>query len=322
MKVFVTGGTGFIGTRVVQRLASSSHELCCLVRNPERAQAARAAGAAIVVGDVADKTGLVAGMQGCEAVIHLANLFEFWVPDRRAYATVNIEGTRNVMEAALETGITKVVHVSSVVIWGDASWPITETTPLGAKCASEYARTKRAGDEVAWRLAATRNLPLLMVYPGAVIGPDDPKATGRYLRSFVRGALPAQVMTRSVFPFVQVRDVADGIVRALDKEGNLGEKYILVAESMTFGQLNQLLHEITGARLPRLVFPDWLTVLGACCATGLANLIRRPPMLDMAVDQMRMMQQGFQADGSKASRELGLTYTPIREAVREAVASM
>ena len=322
MRVFVTGGTGFIGSHAVRLLAARSHEQCCLVRNPDRAQAAREVGAEIVVGDLTDKPGLVDGMRGCDAVANIANLYDFWVPDRRAYAAVNIEGTRNVLEAAVETGATKVVHVSSIGVWGNASWPVTESTPLGPSCASLYLRSKRAGDAVAWQLADTRQLPLVMVYPGGVLGPGDPKASGRYVRNLVRGAMPAQVLTGHMFPWVHVRDVAEGIVRALELDDNIGERYILVAENMTFGDLNRLVAEISGVKPPRLSLPDWMAMLGAYCATGLASVIKKPPMLDMAVDQMALMKQGCQADGSKASRELGLEYTPIRTALEEAIASL
>jgi dihydroflavonol-4-reductase len=321
MRIFVTGGTGFIGTQLVQRLRDTPHELCCLVRDPGKAQALRDAGATVVSGDLRDQSSLVDGMQGSDWVVSIANLYEFWVPDRRAYAEVNVDGTRNLMEAALETGVAKIVHVSTAAVYGNAKWPIREDSTPGPKCAGEYSRTKRSGDRVAWELFETRGLPLVMVYPGAVIGPNDPKAVGQYIRKYISGAMPAQVMTRRMFPWVHVRDVAEGIVRALEKEGNLGERYLLVAESLTFGEINRILSEISGAKPPRLTFPDWLTIFGALCATAVADVIKKPPVLDMAADQMRLMKQGAEIDGSKASRELGVSYTPIRDALEEAVAS-
>lgn len=321
MRIFITGGTGFVGSQVVELLRGTPHELCCLVRDSKKAQAARDAGADIIVGDLTDKPCLVDGMRGCDWVASIANLLEFWVPNRRAYTEVNVEGTRNVLEAALETGVSKVVHVSTVVVYGNAPWPITEESTPGPKCVGEYIRSKRAGDEVAWHLYQSRYLPLVMIYPGGVIGPNDPKAAGRYIRTVVNGALPAQVVTRSIFPWVHVRDVAKGIVNALEKEGNIGERYFLVAENLSFGEINRLLAEISGVKLPRLTMPDWMAILSARCATALADLVKKPPMLDMSIDQIRLMKQGFKADGSKAIRELGIEYTPIRVALAEAVAS-
>lgn len=113
MKTFVTGGTGFIGTYLVERLARTQHELICLARETSDTRTLEANGATVVTGDVSDKDCLLANMQGCQWVVHLASSFVFWVPDRDVYTAVNIDGTRNVMEAALETGVSKVVHVST-----------------------------------------------------------------------------------------------------------------------------------------------------------------------------------------------------------------
>lgn len=322
MNVFVTGGTGFIGSHVVKKLHERGHTLRCLVRDASKAGALRQDGASLVVGDVADSKAMRGAVDGCEWVVNLANLYEFWVPRRTAYTLVNVVGTRNVMTAALQAQVAKVVHVSTVAVWGNAPWPITEASSLGGKCATEYARTKRAGDAEAWELRETARLPLVIVYPAAVLGPGDPKASGRYVARLVRGQMPAQVLTKHPFSWVHVRDAAEGIVRALEKDGNIGEGYILSAENLTFGQINALVAEIAHIRLPRLTFPDWFTLVGASMATELANITKRPPMLDMAIDQMLLMKQGFRVDGTKAPRELGFAYTPIRTAIEETIASL
>lgn len=320
MRILITGGTGFIGKRVVSRLKGSGHQIRCLARRTSEVGPLTAAGAEIVVGDVTDKASVTAAMTGCQRVINLANLFELWIPDRSQYHAVNVEGTRNVLEAALAAGVDKVVHISTMAVYGDAAWPISERSELGPHCASEYARTKREGDEVAWALHREKGLPLVVVMPAAVAGGGDPKATGRYLRRLARGHMPAQILTSHVFPFVYVGDVAEAVVRALEKPGNIGEKYLVSGESMTFGQLNHVVAELSGRHLPLLTFPDWLTVASARACTALADVVGTPPLLDLAFDQVAMMKQGFQIDGTRAARELGFTYTPIREAVREAIA--
>lgn len=321
MRIFITGGTGFVGRELVRQLRDTPHELCCLVRNPDTAEAAQEAGAKIVVGDLTDKASLLEGIRGCDWVASVGNLYEFWVPDPRAYVKVNVDGIRNLMEAALEAEVSKVVHVSTMAVWGNAEGPVSETTAHGPKCVGGYIGSKRLGDEVAWALHETRGLPLVMVYPGAIVGPNDPKAAGQYIRNYLEGAMPARVLTNRIFPWVHVRDVAAGVVKALEMDDNAGERYLLVAENLTFGEINALLTEISGVKPPRLWFPDWLTTLGATFATGLAKLTNRPPMLNMALDQIRLMKQGLEVDGSKATRELGLRYTPIRTALEEAVAT-
>ena len=321
MKIFITGGTGFIGTHLVKCLAQTDHELVCLARRTSDVSTLQEVGATIVTGDVTDKGSLLAGMQGCNWVVNLANLFLFWVRDEQVYTEVNVKGTQNVMESALETGIAKVVHVSSAAVWGKTDWPISEETPMGVQRASQYARTKYEGDRITWRLHEERGLPLVMVYPAAVIGADDPKATGRYVQNLVRHRMPAQVLTNAPFSFVYVGDVCAAILRALEKEGNIGEKYLVSGANLTFGEINRLVSDVAGVRLPMLHLPDAVTAFNARFLTAVANLTKRPPWLDLSVDQVSLMKQGFVIDGRKAERELGLRYTPIRRALEEAITS-
>ena len=146
MKTFITGSTGFIGTHLVKRLSQTEHELCCLVRKSSQVGDIEKMGATPVRGDVTDKDSLLEAMRGREWVINLANIYSFWEPNRRVFKDVNVEGTRNVMECALETGVSKVVHVSTTVVYGrPEDSPFTEESSVGPVRFSEYARTKYAG---------------------------------------------------------------------------------------------------------------------------------------------------------------------------------
>ena len=322
MKIFVTGATGFIGTHLVDRLSETDHKLYCLARKTSQLQHLQATEATIIMGDITDKESLVKGMQGCDWLVHLASSFEFWVPDQRIYHVTNVDGVRNVMESALEIGIQKVIHVSTAAVYGNASWPITEESPFGSYRPSRYAQTKFEGDMIAWNMYEKKGLPLVMIYPGAVIGANDPKAAGRYLKNFALEHMPAQVLVNTVFPWVHVKDVCEAILRALEKEDNIGEKYLVSAQNLTFGEINQLICKSAGSKIPFLRLPDAMTMAGAYLLTAISDLIKRPPLLDLSVDQIRLMKQGYQLDGSKAEKELGLTYTPIQEAVAESVASL
>jgi dihydroflavonol-4-reductase len=157
------------------------------------------------MGDVTDKDSLLKGMQGCDWVINLANLYSFWEPDRKIYTKVNIEGTRNIMESALEKGISKVVHISTAGIFGKpADCPFTEDSTVGPVQFSEYFRTKYEGDLIVWELYEKKKLPVVMVYPGAVLGPGDPKATGKYIKDLMGRKLPATVFNDAIMTFVHV----------------------------------------------------------------------------------------------------------------------
>jgi dihydroflavonol-4-reductase len=322
MKVFMTGGSGFIGTHTAERMAREGHELHCLVRKSSSTDRLRKIGASIVFGDVTDRGSFLGAMKGADWVINIAAAYSFWLPRKRTYTEVNVGGTRNVMECALEAGVSKVVHVSTAAIYGKpAEHPFNENSTPGPVRFSEYARTKYQGDLIAWELHKGKGLPLAMVYPGAVLGPDDPKPTGEYIQNLIRGRMPATVFKNAVFPFVHVRDVAEVILRAAEKQGNTGEKYLAVGQNLTFGEINQLVSEISGVALPKLTMPDSLAMANAAFLTLLADVIKRPPLWGMALDQIRTMKEGAEADASKAERELGITYTPIRVAVEEAIAS-
>ncbi len=323
VNVFVTGATGFVGDQTAKRLAQTGHEVRCLVRESSQVTELKKMGLTLVTGDVTDRNSVRRGMEGCEWVIHLAANTSFWEPEKSVYANVNIEGTRNVMECALETGASKVVHVSGVVIFGKpADYPYTERSEVGPVRFSEYGRTKYAGDLVAWDLHQNKDLPLVVVYPGGITGPDDPKIAGQYIRDIVQRRMPVTVFHDVVFPWVHVRDVAEAIVKAAEADDNIGEKYLLVAENLTFGEVNELISEISGVPLPRLRLPGAMAMASAALLTALASLTGKAPPWGMAIDQVRTMAKGGKADGSKAARELGITYTPIRVALEDAIASL
>ncbi len=321
MKIFLTGATGFIGGHVVPRLQQDGHELLCLVRRP--APRLEQPGVTIVAGDVTDRAAVEHALPGCDGVVHLANVYSFWERDRGVYERVNVAGTRHVMECALAAAVPRVVHVSSCVVFGrpkDA--PFTEASEPGAERFSEYARTKYAGDRAAWDLHEHRGLPLVTILPGAVVGPGDTKATGDYVRALLERRMPARVMEESVMTFVHVRDVAEAIARALLRDDLAGERFLVGAERLTFGDVNRLVRDVAGVPLPSLVMPDGLAFAGAAMLTALSGLTGQPPPWGMSVDQIRTMKHGFAFDGGRAARELGFTYTPVRTAIEEMIAAL
>jgi dihydroflavonol-4-reductase len=322
MNILVTGATGFIGRQVVENLISRGHRIRCLVRPTSATGFLQGREVEMVIGDVTDRSSVLESMEGCDWVINLANLYSFWEPHNEVFADVNIFGTRNVASCALETGVSKLVHISTAGIYGQpARLPFTEESEVGPKRHSRYFQTKYEGDLILWDLFEKKGLPLVVIYPCAVLGADDPKTTGRYIRDFVERKLPARVAEDSVFTFVHVKDVAECIVRAAEKEGNIGEKYIAGNFRFSFGQINKMISEISGVPLPKISLPDFLTLFNARFLTLVSDIIKKPPLWGMAIDQINVMIAGARADGSKAERELGIEYMPIRTALEEAIAS-
>lgn len=261
-------------------------------------------------------------MKNCDWVINLANIYSFWERNRRNYTDVNVTGTRNVMEAALEAAVPKVVHISTLAVYGQPSdSPFTEESPVGPVRSTEYARTKYAGELAAWELFHKKGLPLVVIYPAAVLGPGDTKSTGQYIRALIYHKLPAIVFSDRIMMFVHVRDVVEAIIRAAEKEDNIGEKYLVGKAQLAYGQVNKMVSEISGTSLPKMHLPDFLAMATGGLFTLLANVLKKPPVSGMAIDQMRMMSSSLSFDGSKTERELGISYTPIRVALEEAIVS-
>jgi nucleoside-diphosphate-sugar epimerase len=133
------------------------------------------------------------------------------------------------------------------------------------------------------------------------------------------GRLPARAAEPHYVTYVHVRDVVDAIERVLDHPGAVGERYIVAAAALTVGEINAIVRDVTGVRLPLLKIPDWLALLAAHALTWIADRIGRAPPWGMASDQIRMMVAGFRCDGSKAAKELDLQYTPVPIAFEEAL---
>jgi len=322
MKIFITGGTGFIGRYTTELLSKTNHQLKLLVRKTSNSSFLKKLNVTIVEGDLADKKSLLEGMKDCDSVINIAAHYTFWEPDNKIYSDVNIEGTRNVMECALETGIKKIVHISTAGIYGKPKDdPFTEESSVGPIQYSEYFRTKYEAEKIVWNLFKEKGLPVVVIYPVCVLGAGDTKASGRYIHDLINRKLPATIFNNHTFSFVYVKDVAQAIVNALEKENNIGQKYLIGNYRCKWHELNNIISEISGVPLPIFKLPDALTMMNAFFLTGLANLIKKPPLWGMALDQMKVMKAGFSVDGSKAERELEIKYTPIRVALEEAIES-
>jgi len=320
MKVFVTGATGFIGTELVKLLIEKGHHPHCFVRNTSNKEKLEELGASFCLGDVTDKESIIRGMHGCDWVAHLANIYSFWEPDKNIYTQVNVRGTQNVMEAALENNISKIAHVSTIGVYGDHTDEIiTEESEVGSTRFSEYSQSKLAGDLIAWDLFERKDLPLVVIYPTVVVGPNDPKPTGQYLINLLGGKVPAIAFNDVVFTFTDVRDVALGIIKALEKDNNIGEKYIIGKEQITYGDFTSLICNTAGVDLPKMKMGNAMALTMAYMLTGLASLNKKPPRWGMSIDTVRTMVNDVRADGSKAERELGLIYTPMKESLKEAI---
>jgi dihydroflavonol-4-reductase len=290
MRAFITGASGFIGGHVVRRVVENGHEPVCLARPTSDTAGLEEKGVDLITGDVADRASLIEGMAGCDWVVNLANTYSWWVPDRRLYTTVNLEGTRNVMECALATGVSKVVHVSTAYVYGKpATSPFVEETPVGPARPSHYTRSKYQGDLLALQLHHENGLPLVIIYPGTVIGPGDPKAAGRYVRRLLAGSVPRIAFPDAVHTYVYVGDVAEAIVLTLEKEGNQGERYLIGKDHMSNLEMAESVSDVSGVAIPPTA-PAPVSLLVSALVTLVADLTNRPPALP-PLDYTRVIKE-------------------------------
>lgn len=319
MRVLVTGATGFVGGAVVRALLRAGREVRLIVRPAADRRNIRDLPVEIYHGDVTDLDSLRRATSGCAQVYHVAALYKLWVRRKREIYESNVTGTENVLKAARECDVEKIIYTSSVATLGlpkDGS-PGDEETPVSlSDMVGHYKRSKYLAEQAA-RKYIQEGLPIVIVNPSTPVGEADikPTPTGKIIVDFLNGKMPAYVDTG--LNLVDVEDVAVGHVLAAEK-GKVGERYILGNENLTLQQILLLLAAITGRPAPRFQVP-YLFALGVAYAdAAIARLIPgREPLVPPVGVKLSRKKMFF--NPTKAVRELGLPQTPVREALRKAV---
>ena len=257
MRVFVTGATGFVMGAVVRALRARGDAVVALVRSPSRAASLSALGCELVAGDVVDPSAAVGAIRGCDALIHGAAIYEIGVnaKRRREMEETNVTGTRRILEAARAAGVSRIVYVSTIAAFGNTHGAVVaEGHRPTSPAASAYEDTKRRSHEIA--LDAQRSgAPIVIVQPGQVYGPNDHSAVGANLRALAEGRLRYRALEELGLNLVHVDDLADGILRALDR-GRPGECYVLGGEITRLGDAYRAVAKVTCRALPSLVVPS------------------------------------------------------------------
>src|SRR5664279_6239570 len=264
MNCFVTGASGFIGANLVHELVARKHHVRALLRPGSDPRGLREVEFERVEGDVSDKAKLKQAIYGCDWCFHVAASYHLWLRDYRPMYQANVEGTRNVLEAAGKAGCSRIVYTSTVGCIGlpknvDGKFTPTDELDIAteAQMTNHYKRSKFQAEQVAMGLAQ-KGLPIVIVNPSAPVGPRDvkPTPTGQLILDFLNRKLPAYLDTG--LNWVHVRDVAIGHILAAEK-GRLGERYILghAAANWTMQEMLSVLEEITGLPAPKMRVPYW-----------------------------------------------------------------
>lgn len=318
MKVFVTGATGFIGKRLAEKLLRRGDAVTCLVRNPARAASLAQLGARLAEGDVTDRASVRAAMAGAEAVFHVAGVYELGHAYAQLCSDVNVEGTRNTLETAAELGVPRIVHTSTVGVFGNTHGLVVEESYRvpRAELASVYERTKWEAHYTVAAPLQKQGAPVMITLPGFVTGPGDQSPHALMFGYFFR-RFPMMFGAHSGLTLAHLDDIADGHLLALDR-GRPGESYILAGPPVTYRQVFQTLEDVTGMHSPRLWAPD---ALAGWTARLVRPLETRGMSLPWSYEVLRTLDHyTFWASADKAKRELGWRPRPLAETLRSVAA--
>jgi len=312
-KTLITGATGYLGSHLARALAGRGDELRLLIRRASSADHLSELEFERATGDVTDRRAVRRAMDGADRVFHVAGRTSLRARDRATVFDVNLRGARIVFEEALAAGIERLVHTSTVGAIGVAgprkAADETQSFEIG-HLGIAYVNSKHEAELEAFRLAAA-GLPVVIVNPSFVLGPEDPTGTSmRLVRRFLSGRIPAYV--DGALNIVDVRDVAAGHLLA-DEKGRLGERYILAGRNFTLDRLFADLARISGVRAPAVKIPARLAraAVGAASATSVS--------LPFAPEEIVSATQRWTYRNTKAKRELGFAPRPHEETLEDAV---
>ncbi len=314
-RVLVTGANGFIGSALVRALVDEEYRVAVLVEPATDTASIDGLDLDRIRADIRDRDAVRRAVEGCRGVFHVAALYRFWAPDPQLFYSVNVEGTRNVLAAARDAGVEKVVYTSTVGTLGlhQDGAPADETSyPDISHLFGSYKRSKYVAEHEVLR-AAAEGCPVSIVMPTFPLGPRDrgPTPSGRLVLDFLNGRIPGYVET--VLNTVHVDDVARGHMLAFDKGSN-GRSYILGGENLSLAQLLSELASMTGLPRPGLKVPRSVSLTAAWVSDVVeGRVLRRHPSIPLEAARMSTTRMAF--DDRRAREELGYAPRPAAEAI-------
>ncbi len=323
MRIFLTGGNGFFGSRLVDRLArGGGHELVLLVRQGRESNVPRHSGVSTVSGDITEPSSYQAALDSCDAVIHSAAVVSTWARDRTLFDRVNVQGTLDLIEKATARGVSKILYVSSFLALPPSpdGAPLDEKTPVERSTHyNDYERTKYTANIRVARLAE-QGAPVVTLYPTVMFGPG-PRTEGNLVVNMVidhmRGRLPARLGDGTqTWNFVFVEDVVNGVVQALEK-AEPGERFILGGENVTLAAFFDMMGQVTGKKPPRLALPWPVARVVGAAEELLAWLTGRMPQTTRGAIDLFQLDWAFSS--ALAGTRLGYAPRAFRDGLESTV---
>ena len=313
MTTLVTGGTGYLGSALVRQLVERGEKVRVLARPTSNTQHLEELGVDIARGDILDPATLPGALHNCDVLYHAAALYDLWGLDANDLMRTECDGTRNVLEAAQQAQLDRIVYTSTAVAIGERKNHVgDETTQHRGYFLSAYERAKFEADRIV-QTYIDQGLPIVTVNPAGIYGPGDLKPTGRTVVDLLNGRVPA--LFTGATSIVYLDDAARGHLLAAAK-GRIGQRYILSAHTASLKDLGREIGRLGGVRVP-FTIPAAMASPYAFAGEWLARFTKRPPVLSR--DTFRLVAHGFRVDGSRAKDELGLEYTPLEDGLRAAM---
>ncbi len=313
-RVALTGATGFLGGHLAHMLLQRGAQVVALTRAGSDTRRLAQAGARCVVAPLDDVAALARGCAGADVVFHLAGAVDFGSDWQRFHA-VNVGGTGNILEAARAAGVPRLVHTSSIVAVGGSATavPLDESAHWNlGRLRIPYVTTKRLAEQAALA-AADRRLEVVVVNPSCILGPDDFSHSefGTLCRRFWRGRMPFYCGAGN--NFVDVRDVADGMLRAA-RHGQTGRRYLLTGHNLSYHAFFGLLARTAGRSIVRVRLPGVVARLGAHLASRLSRPGKRPALTP---ESGQLLDYYFYFDARRARDELGYQARPLQQTLAD-----
>jgi dihydroflavonol-4-reductase len=314
-RVFVTGGSGFVGGALLSRLVERGDEVVALARSDAAERAVTGRGARAVRGDVLEEDTLAANMDGCALLFHVAGINTMCPTDPAALFHVNVRGAEAAVRAAARVGVPRVVLTSSAASLGEAAGTVgREDSPHRGSFLSVYERSKHEGESAAFAAARRAGVELVAINPSSVQGPGRAGGTGKIMIAYLNGRLRAFVDT--TISLVDIADCVEGHVLGAER-GRPGERYVLNGATFSSREALEIVSGLSGVRHHvRLLPPPVARAAGTLVEGAFRVRGKAPPVCR---EMVRTLLHGHHYDGSRAARELGLRYTPVEETFRRTI---
>ena len=319
MTTLITGANGFVGSALARELLKQGRRPRALVRPGSDRRNLEQLDLELVEGDLTDTASLQQAVKGCSDLFHVAADYRLWIPDPARMYRTNVDGTRNLLRAAADAGVSRIVYTSSVATLGinrDRT-PADESTPVSlADMVGHYKRSKFLAEQAVWELFEQQGLPVVIVNPSTPIGPRDikPTPTGRIIVDTLRKKMPAYVDTG--LNIAHVDDVARGHLLAFER-GKAGRRYILGGENLSLQTILGIICDYAALAPPRVRLPHNAIYPFAWLAEQWAQVSGKEPFA--TVDGVKMAKKFMYFSSARAQQELGYTPRPARNAIKDAI---